>query len=179
MTRSIVMERVFDYPPERVWRALTDPADLADWLMDNDFQPVLGHAFTFRTKPGPGFDGIVRCRVTELESPRRLAYTWGNGARRNGRHLDPRAGCRRNSASHGTFRLRGRSRVFPSTVPLRRMEANRSRSSCRQSGRPFCSLPYRKRLRLALKKGFARIKSIYSQGELDEQSHHASDSRCW
>jgi uncharacterized protein YndB with AHSA1/START domain len=79
MTRSIVMEKVFDHPPERVWRALTDSSALAEWLMENDFQPVLGHAFTFRTKPGPGFDGIVRCCVTELEAPRRLAYTWGNG----------------------------------------------------------------------------------------------------
>jgi uncharacterized protein YndB with AHSA1/START domain len=80
MTRSIVMERVFDYPPERVWRAITDSSALADWLMENDFQPVLGHEFTFRTKPGPGFDGIVRCRVTALDPPRRLAYTWGSGA---------------------------------------------------------------------------------------------------
>jgi uncharacterized protein YndB with AHSA1/START domain len=79
MTRSIVKERVFEYPVERVWRALTDSAALAEWLMENDFQPMLGHAFTFRTKPGPGFDGIVRCRVTELEPPVRLAYTWGNG----------------------------------------------------------------------------------------------------
>src|SRR4029077_16001472 len=79
MSRSIVMERVFDYPPERVWRALTDSSALADWLMENDFQPVLGREFTFRTKPAPGFDGIVRCRVTVLEPPRRLAYTWGNG----------------------------------------------------------------------------------------------------
>jgi uncharacterized protein YndB with AHSA1/START domain len=79
MTRSIVMERVFDYPPDRVWRALTDSSALADWLMENDFQPVLGHEFTFRTKPAPGFDGIVRCRVTVLDPPKRLAYTWGSG----------------------------------------------------------------------------------------------------
>ena len=79
MTRSIVMERVFDYPPDRVWRALTDSSALADWLMENDFQPVLGHEFTFRTKPAPGFDGIVRCRVTVLDPPKALAYTWASG----------------------------------------------------------------------------------------------------
>jgi uncharacterized protein YndB with AHSA1/START domain len=79
MTRSIVMERVVAYPPERVWTALTDSSALADWLMENDFQPVLGHQFTFRTKPAPGFDGIIRCRVTELDAPARLAYTWGGG----------------------------------------------------------------------------------------------------
>jgi uncharacterized protein YndB with AHSA1/START domain len=79
MSRPIVMERVFAYPPERLWRALTDSSALADWLMENDFQPVLHHEFTFRTKPAPGFDGIVRCRVTELDAPRRLAYTWQSG----------------------------------------------------------------------------------------------------
>jgi uncharacterized protein YndB with AHSA1/START domain len=79
MTRSIVMEKVFDYPPDRVWRALTDSSALADWLMENDFQPVLGHEFTFRTKPAPGFDGIVRCRVTVLDPPKALAYTWASG----------------------------------------------------------------------------------------------------
>ncbi len=79
MSRPIVMERVFAYPPERLWRALTESSALADWLMQNDFQPVLHHEFTFRTKPAPGFDGIVRCRVIELDEPRRLAYTWGGG----------------------------------------------------------------------------------------------------
>ena len=69
MSRPIVMERVFAYPPERLWRALTDSSALADWLMENDFQPVLHHEFTFRTKPAPGFDGIVRCRVIELDEP--------------------------------------------------------------------------------------------------------------
>jgi uncharacterized protein YndB with AHSA1/START domain len=79
MTRSIVMERVFAYPPERVWIALTDSTALSEWLMENDFQPILHHNFTFRTKPAPGFDGIVRCQVIELEAPRRLSYTWGGG----------------------------------------------------------------------------------------------------
>jgi uncharacterized protein YndB with AHSA1/START domain len=77
--RPIVMERVFAYPPERLWRALTDREALAEWLMENDFQPVLNHEFQFRTKPGPGFDGIVHCRVTELDAPRCLAYTWAGG----------------------------------------------------------------------------------------------------
>jgi uncharacterized protein YndB with AHSA1/START domain len=82
MSRPIVVERVFTYPPERLWRALTDSAALSDWLMENDFQPVLHHEFTFRTKPAPGFDGIVHCRVTEIDPPTRLAYTWGAGKHR-------------------------------------------------------------------------------------------------
>ena len=80
MTGRIVKERVFPYPPERLWTALTDSGALADWLMENDFQPVLNREFTFRTRPAPGFDGIVRCRVTQIDAPRRLVYTWGTGA---------------------------------------------------------------------------------------------------
>jgi uncharacterized protein YndB with AHSA1/START domain len=52
---------------------------MGQWLMPNDFQPVVGHRFQFRTKPAPGFDGIVRCEVLEVDPPRRLAYTWTGG----------------------------------------------------------------------------------------------------
>ena len=79
MRRDLKFEATYPHPPERVWRALTEPAALAQWLMENDFEPRLGHQFTFRTKPAPGFDGIVHCEVTELEPPRRLAYTWKGG----------------------------------------------------------------------------------------------------
>ena len=79
MRRDLKFEAMYPHPPERVWRALTDRAALAQWLMENDFEPRLGHQFTFRTKPAPGFDGIVHCEVTELEPPRRLAYTWKGG----------------------------------------------------------------------------------------------------
>jgi len=78
--RDVQFEIESPYPPERAWRALTDPAALADRLMTNDFQPRLGHKFTFRTKPAPGFDGIIHCQVIDLEEPTRLAYTWGSGA---------------------------------------------------------------------------------------------------
>ena len=37
----------------------TMPTDVYLWLMDNDFEPVVGHRFTFRTEPTRGFDGIV------------------------------------------------------------------------------------------------------------------------
>ncbi len=75
------LEKTVLYPHaiERVWRALTDRAALAAWLMPNDFAPVLGHEFTFTTEPRPGFDGIVHCKVIELEAPRVLAYTWRGG----------------------------------------------------------------------------------------------------
>ncbi len=78
-SQSVVVEAVYPHPQELVWTALTDPQALEQWLMPNDFEPKLGHTFMFRTKPAPGFDGIVRCRVTELVPPRRLAYTWRGG----------------------------------------------------------------------------------------------------
>ena len=69
----------YDAPIARVWTALTDPAELAVWLMPNDFEPQVGHRFQFRSPPAPGFDGIVDCEVTIVESPHRLAYTWAGG----------------------------------------------------------------------------------------------------
>jgi uncharacterized protein YndB with AHSA1/START domain len=73
---AIVHEVVYAHPPGRVWCALTDSAALADWLMPNDFQPRVGHRFTFRTEPQPGFSGIVRCEVLELSEPKRIAWSW-------------------------------------------------------------------------------------------------------
>lgn len=79
MARTLRFEALYPYPPEQVWVALTDPEAIGEWLMPNDFEPRLGHHFTFRTKPAPGFDGIVRCEVIELEPPVRLAYSWKGG----------------------------------------------------------------------------------------------------
>ena len=79
MAKTIRFEATYPYPPQQVWVALTDPAALGDWLMPNDFEPRLGHRFQFRTKPAPGFDGIVNCEVIELDEPRRLAYRWMGG----------------------------------------------------------------------------------------------------
>jgi uncharacterized protein YndB with AHSA1/START domain len=69
----------YPYPVNRVWEALTSSEALAAWLMPNDFKPVVGHRFTFRTKPRPGFDGIVRCEVLELDPPRRMVWAWAGG----------------------------------------------------------------------------------------------------
>jgi uncharacterized protein YndB with AHSA1/START domain len=57
MRRDVILERVYPHPPQAVWKALTDPKALSVWLMENDFQPRVGHRFRFRTKPRPGFDG--------------------------------------------------------------------------------------------------------------------------
>lgn len=79
MAKNLRFEALYPYPPEQVWAALTDSEAIEDWLMPNDFAPVVGHHFTFRTEPRPGFDGIVQCEVLELEPPRRLAYSWKGG----------------------------------------------------------------------------------------------------
>jgi len=79
MKRNIVMERIYPYPPEQVWAALADSQALSEWLMENDFQPYVGHHFQFRTSPSWGFDGIVHCEVIAVEKPHRLAYTWQGG----------------------------------------------------------------------------------------------------
>jgi uncharacterized protein YndB with AHSA1/START domain len=79
MRADIDATAVYPRPAEQVWAALTSSAALAAWLMPNDFEPVAGRAFTFTTKPAPGFDGIVRCRVLELDPPSRMVWSWAGG----------------------------------------------------------------------------------------------------
>lgn len=82
MPESIRRELVVPQSREKVWRALTDSAALAEWMYPNDFEPRVGHRFTFRVPPNPqaGFDGIVRCEVLECAPPSRLSYSWSAGA---------------------------------------------------------------------------------------------------
>jgi uncharacterized protein YndB with AHSA1/START domain len=65
ITKSIIVERDMPHPPEKIWRALTTSALIADWLMENDFAPELGRRFQFRARPMPGwFLTHVQCAVT-------------------------------------------------------------------------------------------------------------------
>lgn len=75
-TRSIVVEREMPHPPEKVWRALTQGALMEEWLMKTDFQPVVGHKFTFRAEPMPHWNGVTDCEVLKVEPQRCLSYTW-------------------------------------------------------------------------------------------------------
>jgi uncharacterized protein YndB with AHSA1/START domain len=79
-TKSIVVEREMPYPPEKIWRALTNPALIADWLMKNDFAAEVGRKFQFRATPMPGWSGVTNCAVIEVEAPARLVYSWGDGS---------------------------------------------------------------------------------------------------
>jgi len=66
-----------DHLPEKVWRALTDPVLLAQWLLPVvDLKLERGAAFTFKTQPYPGWDGTVNCRMLEIEAGMKLSYTW-------------------------------------------------------------------------------------------------------
>jgi uncharacterized protein YndB with AHSA1/START domain len=76
-SESISFEFDLPHAPDKVWRALTDPALLAEWLLpvvDLKLEP--GAEFAFKTQPYPGWDGTVNCRLLEIEAQRKLSYTW-------------------------------------------------------------------------------------------------------
>ena len=75
-TRSIVIERVMPHPPEKIWRALTQGPLIEEWLMKNDFRPVVGHKFNFRAEPMEGWNGVTDCEVLVVEPNERLSYSW-------------------------------------------------------------------------------------------------------
>ena len=77
-TRSLIIEKDMPHPPEKIWLALTQAPLIGQWLMSNDFQPVVGHKFTFRATPVPNWNGIVDCEVLVVEPRSRLSYTWGS-----------------------------------------------------------------------------------------------------
>ena len=79
-TACVSLEIDLPHAPAKVWRALTDPVQLAEWLLPVvDFKLEPGAAFTFRTQPYPGWDGSVNCRILEIEPQRKLSYTWAVG----------------------------------------------------------------------------------------------------
>jgi uncharacterized protein YndB with AHSA1/START domain len=68
---SVVVERDIPFPPEKIWRALTQPHLIEEWLMKNDFKPVVDHRFSLRADWG-----AVDCQVLEVEPNKTLSYTW-------------------------------------------------------------------------------------------------------
>ncbi len=76
-TESISFEFDLRHSPEKVWRALTDPALLTEWLLPVlDLKLEHGAAFTFKAPPQPGWDGTVNCRFREIEAQRKLSWSW-------------------------------------------------------------------------------------------------------
>jgi uncharacterized protein YndB with AHSA1/START domain len=76
-SHSVVIEKELHYPPEKIWRALTEGPLIKEWLMENDFQPVVGHSFTLRMPPMPNWNGIIDCQVLVVEPHKKLSYSWG------------------------------------------------------------------------------------------------------
>jgi uncharacterized protein YndB with AHSA1/START domain len=76
-THTLVVERDLPHPPQKVWRALTQSALLADWLMANDFAASVGHKFNFRSTPMPQWNGVIDCEVLAVEPEKRVSYSWG------------------------------------------------------------------------------------------------------
>jgi len=71
-TLSVTVEREFPHPPGKVWRALTQPHLIEEWLMKNDFKPAVGHRFNLRGEWG----GVLDCEVLAMEPEKSLSYNW-------------------------------------------------------------------------------------------------------
>ena len=81
MTQVIKHQYFFSHPVEMVWAYLTTSELMTQWLMKNDFQPVVGSDFQFTTGPIPSlnFDGIIYCKVLEIVPFKKLVYSWKGG----------------------------------------------------------------------------------------------------
>jgi uncharacterized protein YndB with AHSA1/START domain len=79
MKLDLRVDEMFEQPIDAVWRALTDPERLARWLMENDFEPRVGHKFTLREAPTAQWRGWMECQVLELDPPRRMVWSWSSG----------------------------------------------------------------------------------------------------
>jgi uncharacterized protein YndB with AHSA1/START domain len=77
-TQTLVIERDIPHPQDKIWRALTQSALIAEWLMPNDFEAKSGHAFNLRVTPPPmpNWNGMIDCKVLPIEPQRRLSYSW-------------------------------------------------------------------------------------------------------
>ncbi len=76
LTRAVVVERRVPHSLDKVWRALTQAPLLESWLMANNFEPVVGHRFTFHMPPMPGWNGVTDCEVLSVVPREELSYSW-------------------------------------------------------------------------------------------------------
>ena len=75
-THTVVIERTIAQPAEKIWRALTQPHLIEEWLMKTDFQPVKGQKFTLSRQPKPDLNVVIDCQVLDIEQNRTLSYSW-------------------------------------------------------------------------------------------------------
>lgn len=86
-TGVLVVERVLPHSREKIWRALTEGSLLEQWVMPNDFRPVVGHRFTFRTAPQAHWSGVAEGEVRVVRPPEELSYGWNISGQEAGRTL--------------------------------------------------------------------------------------------
>jgi uncharacterized protein YndB with AHSA1/START domain len=115
----IEVDQFLPYSPRRVWRALVDPQQLSRWLMPNDFEPRVGHRFTFRTTPKPmmNFAGVIQCEVLDVDPEKLLRISWVDRA---GSGLDSTVTWRLEPEGRGT-RLMLEHAGFDLSDPIQRM----------------------------------------------------------
>ncbi len=112
MKRDLRLEWIYPHRVEDVWECLTNAGLIAQWLMANDFQPVVGHRFRFTAKPMPGWCGVVDCEVLELVENKKLSYSWVSGPKVGSTdistvvtwHLEAQGGSTRLVLEHTGFR---------------------------------------------------------------------------
>jgi uncharacterized protein YndB with AHSA1/START domain len=90
-TQDIVVDEVLPHAPETIWKALTTGELIGRWLhmTPAGFEPVEGKRFTFQTKPGGAWDGVIHCQVLEATPNQRLAYAWKSGHEGNAGYGSP------------------------------------------------------------------------------------------
>jgi uncharacterized protein YndB with AHSA1/START domain len=79
-TKDISVQAVLPHPVHVVWKTLTTSELIAQWLMPNDFEPIIGKKFNFKSKPMGDWDGVVYCEVLEIVENSRLVYSWKGGS---------------------------------------------------------------------------------------------------
>jgi uncharacterized protein YndB with AHSA1/START domain len=126
-TRDITVEGVLPHAPETVWTTLTTSGLIARWLMPNDFEPVIGKRFTFKTTPRDDWDGVVHCEVLEIVPNKKLVYSWKGGTEGSTKAamldslvtwtLTPEAGGTRLKLVHSGFRSPENDFAFEAMSP--------------------------------------------------------------
>lgn len=116
-THSVVVERELSHPPEKVWRALTQPHLIEEWLAKMDFKPVTGHRFSVKLDPQPNRTFVFDCEVTTVEPNRVLSYTWCSSDDESGNGLRTAVTWTLTPTPTGT-RLRMEQSGFPTDQPL-------------------------------------------------------------
>jgi uncharacterized protein YndB with AHSA1/START domain len=102
-TRSVVVERELRHPPEKVWRALTQPHLIAEWLAECDFRDAPGYRFTVQINPQPDKSFIFDCEVTTVEPNKLLTYSWNAGGAGEGDGLRSTVTWLLNETPYGTL----------------------------------------------------------------------------